>query len=396
VSRKAIHRNGAATLHVTPLCDGVAYVTVVLDESSDARSAALDAYGKLADVLSQGGLEIVHERVFGSLTAHSSALQGRREALGRRGISPDAPLTYLQGRPLWGEGLAGVSLMAVRPTEPSRVWTVKDEAGVSRGRAWRCSGVTFLFLQGLHGRQDGPGTDNTPCAQARRMFDRANQLLRAQHADYRTVTRTWIYLSRILDWYGDFNKVRNAKYGSFGLMPEPGGSDGDRILLPASTGIEGDAPNRAAATMDVLATIPGPGSAVEIHQMSNVKQKDAFRYGSAFSRGAAIRLPGALWISISGTASIDESGVTVHKGDFRRQMHGTLDTIEALIAQEGAALSDICDATVFIKRAEDVEAYREAAAERGLEDIAGVPVIADVCRDDLLFEMDGAAVVTKE
>jgi enamine deaminase RidA (YjgF/YER057c/UK114 family) len=396
VSCKTTHRDGAATLYVTPMCEGVVYVTAVLDESSDARRAALDAYGRLADILAESELRIVHERVFGSLTAGAPALQGRSEALGRRGILSETPLTYLQGRPLWGEGLAGLSVMAVRPADAGELWTVRDEAGAPRGRAWKFCGATFMVLQSLHGHQDGPGTDNTRCAQADRMFDRANQLLQGQHTDYRNVTRTWIYLSKILDWYGDFNEVRNAKYDGFGLMPRRGAPGGNSILLPASTGIEGDAPNRAAATMDVLATIPGPDSAVEIHQMTNVKQRDAFRYGSAFSRGAAIRLPGATWISISGTASIDEEGVTVHQGDFSRQMHGTLDTIEALIAQEGAALSDICDATIFIKRAEDVEAYRQALTERGLEDIAGVPVIADVCRDDLLFEMDGAAVVTKE
>jgi len=383
-------------LYVTPLCEGVVYATAVLDESSDVRRAALDAYGKLAEILSADGLEVVHERVFGSLSAHGPALQARAEALGERGIPAETAVTYLQGRPLWGEGAAGVSLMAVRPEQPGDVWTVRDEAGAARGRAWKRAGATFLFLQNVHGRRDEPGADNTRCAQAGRMFDQADRLLRGQHTDYRTVTRTWIYLSKILDWYNDFNKVRNAKYDGFGLMPRASGGGGNSILLPASTGIEGEAPNHAAATMDILATITGPESPVEIHQMTNVKQKDAFRYGSAFSRGAAIRLPGATWISISGTASIDEEGATVHEGDFRRQAHATLDTIEALIAQEGATLSDICDATVFVKRAEDVEAYREAAADRGLEDLPAVPVIADVCRDDLLFEMDGAAVVTKE
>jgi len=394
MSCKTIHRSGAATLYVTAVSKTSAYVTAVLDETSSPRQAARDAYGKLAEILSDGEMEIVHERAFGSLDAHEAALHGRAEALGERAAGGE-PVTYLQGRPLWGEGLAGMSVLAVRPADPGDVWTLQDEAGVSRGRAWRCHGATFLFLQGLHGHRDEPGADNTRCAQADRMFDCAEKLLRSQQTDYRTVTRTWIYLSKILDWYGDFNQVRSAKYDGFGLMPRRGGSNGHPILLPASTGIEGDAPNRAAATMDVLATVLDPDSRVEIRQMTNAKQKDAFRYGSAFSRGAAIRLPESTWISLSGTASIDEEGRTVHEGDFRRQMHGTLDTVEALIAQEGASLSDLCNATVFVKRTEDVEAYRQVAADRGLSDLAGVPVIADVCRDDLLFEVDGAAVVRK-
>ena len=398
MSRRTTHKNGAATLHVTPLCDHVTYVTAVLDECSDARRAAQDAYGKIAELLSQRQMEIVHERAFGTLEAHEAVRSGRAEALQAAGLSPETAITYLQGRPLWGRGLAGVSLMAVGAggDEACKISTVQDDAGVPRGRTWSCCGATFVFLQGVHGHSDDPGADNTRCAQADRMFDAAASLLRNQQTDYRTVTRTWIYLSDILDWYGEFNKVRNAKYSHFGIMPTgDGGGNGDAILLPASTGIQGDAPNRAAATMDVLATILSPDSDVEIHQMTNLTQKDAFQYGSAFSRGAAIRLPMSTWISLSGTASIDEAGRTVHQGDFRRQMNSTLDRIEALIAQEGATLANLCDTTVFVKRPQDVETFREVAAERGLLDLAGVPVIADVCRDDLLFEMDGAAVVSK-
>ncbi len=129
--------------------------------------------------------------------------------------------------------------------------------------------------------------------------------------------------------------------------------------------------------------------------MTNPRQKDAFAYGSAFSRGAAVRMPGATWISFSGTAAIDEAGVSCHPGDFRAQMHMTLDVVEALIAQEGATLADICNATLFLKHAGSAAECRRVLRERGLEGLPGVPVVADVCRDDLLFEMDGTAAVVR-
>lgn len=396
MSRKTTHRSGAATLYVTSLSEKMAHVTAVLDECTDPRRAAAETYANVAEILADRGLDVVQERVFGSLTAHAPILDGRAEALEKAGLPSQTPLTYLQGRPLWGVGMAGMSLMAVRPEGPKGVWPITNGAGQAHGRAWQCEGTTFFLLQDIHGRRDEPGVDNTRDAQADRMFDLANDLLQGQEIDYRAVCRTWIYLSKILDWYGDFNLVRNAKYGVFGLMPEPGGSNGSAILLPASTGIEGDAPHRAEAAMDVLATVVGPDSPVEIHQMTNLKQKDAFKYGSAFSRGAAIRMPEFTWISISGTAAIDETGETLFVDDFRKQMNCTLDTVEALIEQEGATLADLCDTTAFIKLPKDVETYRQVAAERGLSDWAAVPVIADVCRDDLLFEMDGAAVVARQ
>jgi len=327
------------------------------------------------------------------LSSHDVIVGARGERLSRKGIDPATPVTYLQGNPLWGQGFSGVNLMAIRPAGPQDVWMVRDESGRPLGRGWRRQGATFLLLQNLNGKD--PRIEEDRSMQAERMFDRADGLLRTQNTDYRSVARTWLYINRILSWYGEFNKVRNAKYGHFGLMPEPGGSNGKAILLPASTGIEGSTPAGAAVTMDFLSARLSPDSDIEIRQMTNSKQKDAFKYGSAFSRAAAIRMPQATWISLSGTAAIDEAGVTMHIGDFKAQMNATLDAVEALIAQEGAGLGDLCDLTCFVKLPEHVESYHEILAQRGLEDLAAVSVLADVCRDDLLFEMDGAAVVRR-
>jgi enamine deaminase RidA (YjgF/YER057c/UK114 family) len=341
----------------------------------------------------------VHERIFGSLAAREAIIGQRSERLARKGVDPATPVTYLQGNPLWGQGLSGVNVMAIRPGGPQDVWLVRDESGRALGRGWNRQGATFLLLQNINGKDQRIDEDRN--IQAGRMFDRADELLRTQNTDYRSVARTWLYLNRILSWYGEFNKVRNVKYGEFGLMPalgpagEPGGSNGNAILLPASTGIEGSTPAGAAVTMDCLSARLSPGSAIEIHQMTNSKQQDAFKYGSAFSRAAAIRMPHATWISLSGTAAIDEAGITMHVGDFKAQMNATLDAVEALIAQEGAGLGDLCDLTCFVKLPEHIEAYHEILAHRGLKDLAGVSVLADVCRDDLLFEVDGAAVVRR-
>ena len=57
------------------------------------------------------------------------------------------------------------------------------------------------------------------------MIERAERILREQGAFFGNVVRTWFYLSDILSWYGEFNKVRNQKYGEFGIMPGPGDPD---------------------------------------------------------------------------------------------------------------------------------------------------------------------------
>ncbi len=372
---------GAATLHSVALGTDAAYFTLVAGGAAPAARAATAAYRQLADALAREGLEIVHERIFCSLDVCERVLAGRAVAMEDVGR---APVTCIQGRPAWGSGFSGASIMAARgPVE-----LLRDERGRPFGRSWRVDGAKFTLLQSLHGRADDPDADNSPPAQATRMFDLAEGALRRLGTDYHSVARTWLYVSDILSWYGDLNKSRSACYRRFGLMPAQGNG---RILLPASTGIEGDTPSGAAVTMDLLAAGLEPGSSVEIHQMTNPRQKDAFAYGSAFSRGAAVRAPGGTWISFSGTAAIDEAGVSCHPGDFRAQMHMTLDVVEALIGQEGASLSDICNATLFLKEARFAAECRQVLRERGLEGLPGVPVVADVCRDDLLFEMDGTA-----
>ena len=81
-------------------------------------------------------------------------------------------------------------------------------------------------------------------------------------------------------------------------------------------------------------------------------------------------------------------GRSLHPGDVRAQIDCTFDKIAALIAPVGATLADIVAASVFIKRPEDAPAYQEIAAARGLANLPAVILVADVCREELLFEMD--------
>jgi enamine deaminase RidA (YjgF/YER057c/UK114 family) len=93
-------------------------------------------------------------------------------------------------------------------------------------------------------------------------------------------------------------------------------------------------------------------------------------------------------IQVSGTAAIDEAGVSLYPGDVRAQIECTFDKIEALIGQEGAGLEDICSATAFVKRPQDALHFWEIAGNRGLKDFPGICAVADICRDELLFELD--------
>jgi enamine deaminase RidA (YjgF/YER057c/UK114 family) len=133
-----------------------------------------------------------------------------------------------------------------------------------------------------------------------------------------------------------------------------------------------------------------------ISRLTNPSQLDAFRYGSAFARASVVRNGSTALIEVSGTAAIDEHGVSLYPGDIRAQIDCTFDKVQALLEQEDAGLSDICAATVFIKQPEFAEIFYEMAATRGLENFPCVCSVADVCREELLFEIDAEAVVRRE
>src|SRR5579859_333519 len=69
---------------------------------------------------------------------------------------------------------------------------------------------------------------------------------------------------------------------------------------------------------------------------------------SSFSRGLRLDLNGLVILLISGTASIDEYGNTVHAGDFRAQLRRTYYNITGLLAAEGATWKDVVRTTCYL------------------------------------------------
>jgi enamine deaminase RidA (YjgF/YER057c/UK114 family) len=390
--------------------EGQAFLVASAQAFADAEQATGDAYARIAEVLREQKLAIVHERIFGSLSVECSVMAERHHALQAYGVASDNPVTYIEGNPPWGEGFAGAIIHAVAPNSADGVWTITDN-GMPCGRGWRRNGSTYIMLQNIQGqgreRLTPPilpldkerSEERLSChslskpTQTRLMLERAESILRENNASYKDVARTWLYLSEILEWYPEFNKARSEKYGEFGIMPGPGDTT---LLLPASTGIGADTPSGSAASMDLLAVVENGDAPSPVKKLTNMKQLDAFRYGAAFSRGAVIKEDEVNIIQISGTAAIDQQGRSQFPGDIRSQINCTFDKIDALLKQEGAGLADICAATVFVKRPEYAELFWQMAADRGLEDFPAVCVVADVCREELLFEIDAEAVVIRK
>ena len=119
---------------------------------------------------------------------------------------------------------------------------------------------------------------------------------------------------------------------------------------------------------------------------------------SSFSRGLRLDIKGVTILLISGTASVDEYGRSIHEGDFRAQTWRAYQNITALLEAEGASWKDIVRTTCYLRDIErDYAAFNEIRTEffkqQGLDPLpASTGIQAILCRPDLLIEMEAMAI----
>jgi enamine deaminase RidA (YjgF/YER057c/UK114 family) len=173
-------------------------------------------------------------------------------------------------------------------------------------------------------------------------------------------------------------------------------------VYPASTGIGADGRD---VLMSCIALCTKRDDIVAA-PLENPLQTSAFQYSTKygpespkFARAMALSCGPFATIFVSGTASITESE-TRHVGDVEGQTRQTLENIEALISEDnlrrhgmaglGAAMHGLALVRVYIKRREDYAKTR-AVCEARLGEVPTVYAVADVCRPELLVEIEGIA-----
>ncbi len=130
---------------------------------------------------------------------------------------------------------------------------------------------------------------------------------------------------------------------------------------------------------------------------------EAYEYAkpSSFSRGMRIELGNFVLLLISGTASIDENGVSVHIGDLRAQMARTYYNITKLLEAEGCTWHDIVRTTCYLRDIDrDYDVFNQERTkffkEQGLDPVpASTGIEAHLCRPELLIEMEAIAMFKK-
>ncbi len=313
----------------------------------------------------------------------------------RERFGDSVPPASVVGQP--PEGGRAAALEAAVLLDPDAATTVERR---------RHRGLRYTVVAGPGGRQVHAAglasEDETSGAadQSRDAFAEAEAILEAEGMDFGHVVRQWNYVEDMLDvrhtvegdsqGYQAFNDVRSIAYGRFAF---PAG-------YPAATGI---GQRVGGLDIELVAVDPAPG--VRVEPISNPNQVDAHRYSEAvlvgttcedldgttspkFERGKLVVTDGVETVFVSGTASIIGEE-TVAKGDVRGQTRTTIEHIRAILG--GRPLTHL---RAYVKRAEDIDAVREECRS-AFGDIPALYVQADVCRDDLLVELEGSSVVRR-
>jgi enamine deaminase RidA (YjgF/YER057c/UK114 family) len=239
-------------------------------------------------------------------------------------------------------------------------------------------------------------------------LQRLRGVLAGAGSGFQRVVRTWFYLGGITEpeagvqRYHELNRARTEFYHDIRFNCSSLGPLAARGVYPASTGIGMAGRGLVASCLALEASRDD----VFLLPLENPQQTPAYAYhpkyspeSPKFSRAVALVLGNYVTTWVSGTASIVDSE-SCHPGDPAMQTKQTLDNIERLIAADnfaarglkgaGASLRDLAKIRVYLKRPEDLAKCR-AICERRLGPVPAIYAVADICRPELLVEIEGVA-----
>lgn len=335
------------------------------------KGESINALAKrLAEALPPRNATVARQLVFGSATVYPAAVKALRRVLD----DPELPVTWVEGADCAGNAIAGIQIHAV---SGARVRTFDDNGIVTR--VWDDALATHCVVNSILPAR----TSATRPEQASEVFEKLQAGLASAKMTMKDIARTWFYLDDLLSWYGDFNRVRNDVFARNELRPHS---------LPASTGVSGRNPASAALVAAVWAIRPHDPAAAAVHSVPSPEQCPAPAYGSAFSRAVEIGSAGFRQLLVSGTASIAPDGKTAHIGDVRAQIERTMQVAGAILESRRMTYADVSLAAAFFKSPADAPLFTDWLARHKLQALPLVCAQCDICRSDLLFEIELNAV----
>lgn len=270
-----------------------------------------------------------------------------------------------------------------------------EENGVCYG-VIESAGEKMLFVEGI------PATDFSEkvCLQSQEVFTKLDALLTAYGFEVDDIVRQWNYIGNIVSYkdgkqnYQEFNDARSVYYAkgkwSNGYPAATGIGSIDGII------VGGIAFKRVGATKGVYPIDNPLQVAAHIYSKRVLidDAENAVKSTPKFERAKLIETTNGAYCFVSGTAAI-RGEESVDATSAKLQTIKTIENIEYLVSKEnlvrfGCQPYDLKYAFVhiFIKNEADYEAIR-AIVEEAYPNIPAIYSIADVCRSELLVEIEG-------
>ncbi len=346
-----------------------------IDGFASDLAAMAAGYAHALSTLGLGANSAVFRRIFLSDIANQ-AEDALLSPLSRPAGPPDPVALSLVGQAPVGPGRVVLWAYHIKDPEGLRKRAVPDGVLVERGAQ------RHLWLTGLAAAPE-KGVD-TVAQQTTVLLERFADALARLDATLRDhAVRTWFFVPNVDLDYGELVKARREVFARHGLTAE--------THYISSTGIEGRAADpRALAILDVYA-IAGlaPSQVSFLHAPDHLGPTHL--YGVTFERGTRVDFRDRRHLFLSGTASIDPAGHTLHLRDPRAQARRASENLDALLADGGCGPSDVMQLIVYLRDPHDEPAVVPLLRDR----YPGVPAVvvrAPVCRPNWLVELECMAI----
>ncbi|HEY5653072.1 MAG TPA: RidA family protein [Pontiella sp.] len=286
----------------------------------------------------------------------------------------DWPLTLLHGDACSGETVTGTQFIALSGVTLNPVMDGERKVGTW----YETDDALYCLLGDIRADDLTLGRKE----QAQSVFEKTENLLKQANMEFTDIVRTWIYLNDLLEWYDEFNLVRTQFFNERSVFEK---------MVPASTGI-GAGTAAGEEMVCALLAIKPKSNHVKIFAVPSPLQCPALDYKSSFSRAVEIEQPGSRLLTISGTASIEPGGKTVHLDNCEKQIELTMQVVHEILKSRNMDWSDTSRAIAYFKDITEAPLLEKYCCENNLPQLPVVISHADVCRHDLLFEIELDAV----
>lgn len=284
---------------------------------------------------------------------------------------------------------------------------IYKEKGESRWCVFQRGKTKLIFAAGIGSENN---TDDI-LEQSTLAFRLAQQILEYEEMSFSNVVRQWNYIAqitaniekdgRLSQHYQIFNDVRSKYYGKSEFQHG----------YPAATGIGMDFGgvmlDFIAARFDADNFVVRLKSPVQFDAYTyskevladNCSMSDFCRTTPKFERAKLMNIPGNRWIFISGTAAIVGEESDLQKS-VEHQTEMTIENIRCLISPSNLnrfkiqtdAEPEITYLRVYVKYKSDLLPV-EQICRKHFKNIPLTFVVADICRPELLVEIEGFAVL---